>query len=211
MLCVYGGEGVNATPRPLFTPGKGPVPMVWEAGWAPGPVWRGAENFAPTRIQSLDSPARSRSLYRLSYPAHKNKNIAANTKNVCYILKEAWIVQSVLRLVTGWTVQGSNPGVRRNFLHPVQTGYGSHSAYNTKGTRSFPGVKRSGRCVDHPPPSSAEVKERVELYLYSPFWNFLACYRVEFIYSMWQQVSALKGLLQASGTKRIKKLYKIPF
>ena len=27
--------------------------------------------------------------------------------------------------------------------------------------------KRPGRGVDHPPPSSAEVKERVELYLYS--------------------------------------------
>jgi len=33
---------------------------------------------------------------------------------------------------------------------------------------SFPGVKRSERVVDHPPPFSAEVKERVELYLYSP-------------------------------------------
>ena len=33
---------------------------------------------------------------------------------------------------------------------------------------SFPGVKRPGRGVDHPPLSSAEVKERVELYLYSP-------------------------------------------
>ena len=33
---------------------------------------------------------------------------------------------------------------------------------------SFPGVKRPGRGVNHPPPSSAEVKERVELYLYSP-------------------------------------------
>jgi hypothetical protein len=30
---------------------------------------------------------------------------------------------------------------------------------------SFPGVKRPGRDVKHPPPSSAEVKERVELYL----------------------------------------------
>jgi len=30
-----------------------------------------------------------------------------------------------------------------------------------------PGVKWPGRGVDHPPPSSAEVKERVELYLYS--------------------------------------------
>jgi hypothetical protein len=34
---------------------------------------------------------------------------------------------------------------------------------------SFPGVKRPGRVVDHPPPSSAVVKERVGLYLYSPF------------------------------------------
>jgi hypothetical protein len=33
---------------------------------------------------------------------------------------------------------------------------------------SFPGIKRPGRGVDHPPSSSAEVKERVELYLYSP-------------------------------------------
>jgi hypothetical protein len=36
------------------------------------------------------------------------------------------------------------------------------------GTVSFPGVKRPGRGVDHPPPSSAEVVERVELYLYFP-------------------------------------------
>jgi hypothetical protein len=33
----------------------------------------------------------------------------------------------------------------------------------------FPGVKRPGREVDHPPQSSAEVKETVELYFYSPF------------------------------------------
>jgi hypothetical protein len=32
---------------------------------------------------------------------------------------------------------------------------------------SFPAVVRPGRGVDHPPPTSAEVKERVELYLYS--------------------------------------------
>jgi hypothetical protein len=33
---------------------------------------------------------------------------------------------------------------------------------------SFPGVKRPGREAQHPPPSSAEVKEWVELYLHSP-------------------------------------------
>ena len=35
------------------------------------------------------------------------------------------------------------------------------------GYRVFPGVKRPGRGVDHPLPYSAEVKERVELYLCS--------------------------------------------
>ena len=33
---------------------------------------------------------------------------------------------------------------------------------------SFPGVKRPGSGVNHPHPPSAEVKERVELYIYSP-------------------------------------------
>ena len=32
----------------------------------------------------------------------------------------------------------------------------------------FSGVKRPGRGVNHPPPSSAEVEEIVELYLYFP-------------------------------------------
>jgi len=33
--------------QPLFTPGKDPVSIVQEAGWAPGPIWKGAENPAP--------------------------------------------------------------------------------------------------------------------------------------------------------------------
>jgi hypothetical protein len=32
------GREVSVTSRPLFTPGKDPVPIVQEAGWAPGPV-----------------------------------------------------------------------------------------------------------------------------------------------------------------------------
>jgi hypothetical protein len=61
---------VSITPRPYFVPGKDPVPILQEAGWAPGSVWTGAENLAPTRIRSPDRPSRSQSLYRLSYPAH---------------------------------------------------------------------------------------------------------------------------------------------
>ena len=32
------GLGVSITPRPFFTPGKEPVPIVQEVGWAPGTV-----------------------------------------------------------------------------------------------------------------------------------------------------------------------------
>jgi len=38
---------VSFTPRPLFTPGKDPAPIVQEAEWALEPVWTGAENLAP--------------------------------------------------------------------------------------------------------------------------------------------------------------------
>ena len=52
------------------------------------------------------------------------------------------------------------PGIEsqwgRDFLHP---------ASYTTGTGSFPWVKRLGCGVDHPLPSSTDVKERVELYL----------------------------------------------
>jgi hypothetical protein len=47
-------------------------------------------------------------------------------------------------------------------------------------TGQFPGTKRPGRGVDHLPPSSAEVKERVGLYLYSHFGPSAACSRVNF-------------------------------
>jgi hypothetical protein len=57
-------------PRPgRFTLGKDPVPIVQEAGWAPGPVWTCAKNLAPTGIRSPDRPARIQSLYRMSYRA----------------------------------------------------------------------------------------------------------------------------------------------
>ena len=62
--------GVSVTPRPLFTPGKGPVPILQEAVWALGSVWTGTENLVPTGIRSPDRPACSQSLYRLRYPAH---------------------------------------------------------------------------------------------------------------------------------------------
>jgi hypothetical protein len=63
--------------------------------------------------------------------------------------------------------QLSNPSGGEIF-HTLPDQPGAHPATCTMGTGSFPGVKGPGRGVDHPPPSSANVKERVELYLYSP-------------------------------------------
>ena len=54
------------------------------------------------------------------------------------------------------------------FSASVQTGPGAHPVSYTVGTGYFSGVKRPRRGVDLPPPSSAGVKGRVELYIYSP-------------------------------------------
>ena len=62
-----GVGGQHHAPAAL-PPVKTRCPIVQEAGWAPGPVWTGAENLAPTGIRSPDRPAHSESLYRLSYP-----------------------------------------------------------------------------------------------------------------------------------------------
>ena len=78
-------------------------------------------------------------------------------------------------------LSGDRIPVWARFSAPVQTGPGAHPASCRMVTGSFPGVKRPGRGVDHPPPSSAEVKERVELYLYSPSGPFVACSRENFV------------------------------
>jgi hypothetical protein len=81
---------------------------------------------------------------------------------------------SSVGIATGYGLDG--PGIEsrwgaRFFAH-VQNGPGAHPASCTAGTGSFPGVKWPGRGADHPPPSSAEVKKELELYLYPPLWAF---------------------------------------
>ena len=53
------GWVVSSTPRPRFTPGKDPVPILQEAGWAPGPVWTGGKSLSPgirfRTFQPIDS------------------------------------------------------------------------------------------------------------------------------------------------------------
>jgi len=72
------------------------------------------------------------------------------------------------------------PGVKtrleRDFPHPSRPSLGpTQLLYNGCGV-FFRGVMRPGRGGDHPPTSSAEVKERLEIYLYSssgPSWTVL--------------------------------------
>jgi len=56
----------------------------------------------------------------------------------------------------------------RDFPYTSRPALGAHPASYTIDTGSFPEVKQPGHGVDHPSPFSAEVKERVDLYLYSP-------------------------------------------
>jgi hypothetical protein len=87
------GWGFSVTPRQHSTPRKDPVPIVQEAGWAPGPVWTGAENLVPTGIRSTDVPARSQS-YRLSYRAHSQRILCL------WIANRYLIACSILSLLT---------------------------------------------------------------------------------------------------------------
>jgi len=75
------GWVVSSTLRPHFTPRKDPVPILQEAGWAPGPVWTGGKS-RPHRDSTPDRPARSQSLYRLSYPAHNFLGVLCSKNNV---------------------------------------------------------------------------------------------------------------------------------
>jgi hypothetical protein len=74
--------------------------------------------------------------------------------------------------------------VGARFSAPVQTGSEAYPASYTMGTVSFSGVKRPGRGVDHPPPSSADVKETVDLYLYSLSGPSMACCRENFTFTI---------------------------
>ena len=80
----------------------------------------------------------------------------------------------VSSLRTGWSGEWIPSEAR--FSAPVQPYPGAHPASYTMSTGSFPGVKRPGRGVDHPPPSRAEFEGRVEIYVRSssgPSWPVL--------------------------------------
>ena len=99
-----------------------------------------------------------------------------------YICVYVCVCMCVVRdsAVSSDSLRGGRSGdrilVEARFSAPIQTGPGAYTASYSMGTRSFPGVNRLVRGVDHPLPSSTEVKERVDLYIYShygPSWPLL--------------------------------------
>ena len=75
-----------------------------------------------------------------------------------------WLSRYSESLRTGRSGARVPAGTRATY---IQNDPRAYPAYCTRGTETFPSVKQSGRGVGQPVPSSTEVEERVELYLYS--------------------------------------------
>jgi hypothetical protein len=132
------GWVVSVTPRSYFTPGKDSVPIVQEAGWAPGPVWTGAEKLAPTGIRSSDRPARSsvaiptelpgppHNIYFLEFKVGKEKHKPSNINH--YIMSRKYlsictvnVCKNILLFETDYTV--TNIGINFHCTESICLGY----------------------------------------------------------------------------------------
>jgi hypothetical protein len=95
------------------------------------------------------------------------------------------------------------------FSPPVQIGSETHSASYTIGTGSFPGAKRPGRGVDHPPHLAPRLKKEYS-YTPTPPWAFVAGSRVNFTFTFTRgeqvvQKSRIKLEILMLETELIKK------
>ena len=66
-------SGQQHAPATLY-PGKDPVPILEEAGWAPGPVWTGGKT-RPHRDSIPDRPARSSVAIPTELPGPRSRNM----------------------------------------------------------------------------------------------------------------------------------------
>jgi len=75
------------------------------------------------------------------------------------------------------------------------------------GTGYCPGVKRPGHGVDRPPPSSAEVKERVQLYLYSPSGPSWSVLEQTLPFILWTKLLCLQPSTYSPWLMRVNHIY----
>ena len=99
------GWVVSSTPRPHFTPEKDTVPVLQEAGWDPGPVWRGGKS-RPHRNSIPDRPARSSVATPPELPGPHKKQCSFENRG-WELKREAffflWLKGLSLRSVSGLT------------------------------------------------------------------------------------------------------------
>ena len=75
------GWAVSSTPRPHFTTGKDPVPIVQEVGWAPGPVWTGGKS-RPHLDSIPDRPAHSSVSIPTELPGPKGLRVFSFSRSI---------------------------------------------------------------------------------------------------------------------------------
>jgi hypothetical protein len=80
------------------------------------------------------------------------------------------VVTNESLLTTGWMGPGIESWWGQDFLHPSRPALGPTLSLVQLVPGFFPGVKVPGCGVNHPSPSSAGIKERVELYLCCRSW-----------------------------------------
>jgi hypothetical protein len=87
-LSTWCGWVVHATPQPFYHQETDTIYIMEEAGWAPGPLWTGAENLTSTRIRSADCAACSDLVYWLTLSGpptfpHSNCSFCCLQHNWC--------------------------------------------------------------------------------------------------------------------------------
>ena len=96
---LEGGEGSASGPGRSLPPGKTRYPLYRRLGGLQGRSGQVRKISPHTGIRSPDRPARSQSLYRLSYPGH--------TKNHSYIfftiVEQSLVGQGILTVEDSWS------------------------------------------------------------------------------------------------------------
>jgi hypothetical protein len=107
-----------------------------------------------------------------SHKAGKTQQIKCYLFTNSSALYNGLVKSTEIWLATDWTVRKSKAG-RAIFSASFETRPGANPASCTMGSGSVSQGKRSGSSLDHPPPSSANVKDRVPLLPSGPSWPVL--------------------------------------
>jgi len=86
------------------------------------------------------------------------------------------MAQAVMQLATGRKARKANPGSRQIFRTRSDRPWCPATQPPIQWVPGLSGGKGTGRGADHPPQSSADVRERVKLYIYYPSvpsWQFI--------------------------------------